>query len=114
MAGSWTEEAPTVDTILQDLRYSLRTLAKNRGLAAVAVLTLALGIGANTAVYSLTDQILLRLLPVRNPEELVVLRMPGPKSGHTWSDIDKGAQSFSYPFYQDLRDSGAPFSALLA
>src|SRR5438093_11405505 len=96
------------------MRFALRTLLKDRGFAAVAILTLALGIGANTAVYSLTDQILLRRLPVRNPDELVVLRMPGPKSGHTWSDIDEGAQSFSYPFYTDLRARNPVFSGLLA
>src|SRR2546428_5890072 len=100
--------------LLRDLRYSLRALAKSRGFAAVAVLTLALGIGANTAVYSLTDQILLRALPVRRPSELVILRMPGPKSGRVESDIDDGAQSFSYPFYKDLRDSPTCFSGLLA
>ena len=81
--------------LLRDLRYSLRALAKNRGFVAVAVLTLGLGIGANTAVYSLTDQILLRALPVQRPSELVVLRMPGPKRGRVNSDIDDGAQSFS-------------------
>jgi len=100
--------------LLGDLRYSLRALAKNRGFAAVAVLTLALGIGANTAVYSITDQILLRVLPVQRPSELVVLRMPGPKRGRVDSDIDDGAQSFSYPFYRDLQESAACFSGLLA
>ena len=99
---------------LQDLRFGAWTLWKSRGFAVVAVLTLALGIGANTAVYSLTDQILLRLLPVRDPSALVVLRMPGPKSGHTWADIDEGAQSFSYPFYTGLRDDNAVFDGLLA
>src|SRR5213594_3099163 len=103
-----------MDGILQDLKFSLRTLAKSRGFALVAVLTLALGIGANTAVYSLTDQILLRLLPVQDPEQLVVLRMTGPVSGHVWSDIDDGAQSFSYPFYKELRDRNPFFSGLLA
>src|SRR2546426_12558984 len=103
-----------MSALLRDLRYSLRALAKNRGFAAVAVLTLGLGIGANTAVYSLTDQILLRALPVQRPSELVVLRMPGPKRGRVNSDIDDGAQSFSYPFYKDLRESAACFSGLLA
>src|SRR5256712_5801409 len=112
--GSRTEAGREMDRIIQDLRFALRTLLKDRGFAAVAVLTLALGIGANTAVYSLTDQILLRRLPVRNPDELVILRMPGPKSGHVWSDFDEGAQSFSYPFYKDLRDRNPVFSDLLA
>ena len=103
-----------MSALLRDLRYSLRALAKNRGFAAVAVLTLGLGIGANTAVYSLTDQILLRALPVQRPSELVVLRMPGPKRGRVDSDIDDGAQSFSYPFYMDLRANNTCFSGLLA
>ena len=100
--------------LLPDLRLALRMLMKDSGFTAIAILTLALGIGANTAVYSLTDQILLRRLPVRSPDELVVLRMPGPRTGHTWSDIDQGAQSFSYPFYRDLRDRNPVFSGLLA
>ena len=78
------------------------------------MLTLALGIGANTAIFSFTDQILLRTLPVPNPEQLVVLRSPGRNHGHTWSDIDNGAQSFSYPMYKDLRERATVFSGLLA
>ena len=105
---------PKVETVLQDLRYGLRMLRKSPGFTAVAVLTLALGIGANTAIFSLTDQILLRSLPVPHPEELAVLRSPGPHHGHTWSDIDDGAQSFSYPMYKDLRERATVFSGLLA
>src|SRR5436853_3285598 len=108
-----TKDKKTMDTIWQDLRYSLRMLAKNPGFTAVAVLTLALGIGANTAIFSLTDQILLRRLPVERPEELVVVRSPGPKSGHAWSDGD-GSASFSYPLYKELRDKNNVFSGLLA
>jgi len=100
--------------IVADLRYALRTLAKNRAFAAVAILTLALGIGANTAIFSLTDQILMRRLPVRDPDRLVVLRMPGPQSGHVWSDIDDGAQSFSYPFYKGMRDQSGLLSGIAA
>src|SRR5205085_12263131 len=100
-------------TLLQDLRYSLRMLAKNPGFTAVAVLTLALGIGANTAIFSLTDQILLRRLPVERPAELVVLRSPGPKSGRVSSDGD-GDASFSYPLYKELRDRNQVFAGLLA
>ena len=102
-----------MDTLWQDLRYGFRTLIKNPGFTAVAVLTLALGLGANTAIFSLTDQILLRRLPVERPEELAVLRSPGPKSGHVWSDGD-GAASFSYPLYKELRDKNNVFSGLLA
>src|SRR5882762_7688778 len=92
-----------VETCWQDLHYSVRMLRKSPGFAAVAVLTLALGIGANTAIFSLTDQILLRELPVPHPEQLFILRSPGPNHGHTWGDVDQGAQSFSYPIYKDLR-----------
>jgi len=102
-----------MDTFLQDLRYGIRTLIKNPGFTVIAVLTLALGLGANTAIFSLTDQILLRLLPVQNPKELVVLRSPGPKQGHMWSDGD-GAASFSYPLYKEVRDNNNVFSGLLA
>jgi len=105
---------PSIETVLQDVRYGLRMLRKTPGFTAVAVLTLALGIGANTAIFSLTDQILLRSLPVPHPEQLVVLRSPGEHHGHTWSDIDDGAQSFSYPMYQDLRERAKVFSGLLA
>jgi predicted permease len=99
--------------LLQDLRYGARMLLKNPGFTLIAVLTLALGIGANTAIFSLTDQILFRLLPVERPAELVVLRSPGPKGGRVWSDGDDTA-SFSYPMYKALRDRSDGFSGLLA
>ena len=100
--------------IAQDLRYGFRVLTRAPGFTAVAVLTLALGIGANAAIFSLTDQILLRRLPVERPEELVVLRSPGPVQGHRWSDGDDAA-SFSYPMYKDLRaSSGGVFAGLVA
>lgn len=102
-----------MDTFLQDFRYGIRTLLKNPGFTVVAVLTLALGLGANTAIFSLTDQILLRLLPVEKPEELVILRSPGPKSGRVWSDGDSAA-SLSYPLYKELVDKNNVFSGLLA
>jgi predicted permease len=102
-----------MQTLWQDLRYGARMLLKNPGFTLIAVLTLALGIGANTAIFSLTDQVLLRLLPVERPEELVVLRSPGPKTGRVWSDGDS-ATSFSYPVYKALRDRTDAFSGLLA
>ncbi len=99
--------------LLQDIRFGLRTLAKNPGFTLVAVLTLALGIGANAAIFSLTDQVLLRLLPVERPQELVVLRSPGKSHGRTWNDVE-GGHSFSYPMYKDLRDRNDVFAGLLA
>ena len=102
-----------MQTLWQDIRYGLRMLAKSPGFTAIAVLTLALGIGANTAIFSFTDQVLLRMLPLPNPQELVVLRSPGPNHGRTSSDGDT-AQSFSYPMYKELRDNNKVFSGLLA
>ena len=101
-----------METFLHDIRFGLRQLWKSPGFAAVAVLTLALGIGANTAVFSLTYQILLRYLPVDHPEQLVTLMSPGPKPGLTNADWD-GAAVFSYPLYKDLRDRAPVFSGLL-
>jgi predicted permease len=101
-----------VQTFWQDVRYGLRMLGKNPGFASVAILTLALGIGANTAIFSLMDQIMLRRLPVKSPGELVILRSPGRGDGHVWTDGD-AAQSFSYPAYKGLRDCPA-VSGMLA
>ncbi len=103
-----------MNTLLQDIRYGLRMLGKSPAFTAIAVLTLALGIGANTAIFSFTDQVLLRNLPVPHPEQLVVLRSPGPNPGRTSSDISDGAQVFSYPMYKDLREHTTVFSGLLA
>jgi putative ABC transport system permease protein len=81
-----------------DIRYSLRMLIKNPGFACVVILTLALGIGANAAIFALTDKVLFQSLPVERPEELAVLSSYDPKEG---PDYDS---SFSYPMYKDLRD----------
>ena len=69
---------PWLDDLARDLRYGLRALRRNPIFASVAVLTLALGIGANTAIFSLADAVLLRTLPVRDPRDLVMLRQRGP------------------------------------
>ncbi|MGH9311805.1 MAG: ABC transporter permease [Vicinamibacterales bacterium] len=93
----------------RDVRYAVRTLAKAPGFTAVIVLMLALGIGANTAIFSLLDQVLLRRLPVKNPEELVQLDGPGPFRGRTMNN-----RTFSYPMYRDVRDRNEVFSGALA
>lgn len=101
-----------MNAILQDLRYALRTLRKSPGFASIAIATLALGIGANAAIFALVDRVLIRTLPVRDPKELVLLRSPGPKQGHTQSDGDDTA-SFSFPMYRDLRERATVFSGLI-
>src|SRR5882724_3448074 len=102
-----------MQTLLQDVRYGLRMLAKNPGFTLIAILTLALGIGANTAIFSLLNQVLLRRLPVRNPDALVVLKSPGPKHGHVWSDGDD-SEIFSYPLYKGLAKNTTVFNGVLA
>jgi len=93
-------------TLLQDLRFGLRMLAKNPSFTAVAVLTLALGIGANTAIFTVVNSLLLRPLPVEQPDRLVAVFM-----------THKGEVTFnpsSYPDYSDLRDRNGVFSGVAA
>ncbi len=95
-----------METLWHDIRYAARTLAKSPGFAAVAVLTLALGIGANTAIFSVVNAILLRPTPVHKPEELVALYtsdFSGPRYGAS-----------SFPDYVDFRDRSDVFSGLVA
>src|SRR5262245_40335080 len=95
-----------LEELWQDLRYGARMLRKNPGFTLIAVLTLALGIGANSAIFSLVNTILLRPLPVREPQRLVSVFPTILRTGE--------AQAFSYPNYVDVRDRNDVFSDLAA
>ncbi|HYL62229.1 MAG TPA: ABC transporter permease [Candidatus Methylomirabilis sp.] len=97
-----------LDGCSQDLRFGLRMLRKSPGFSAVAILTLTLGIGANTAIFSLLDQVLLRSLPVKNPQQLVLLDMQGRYYGNSSS----GPSVISYPMYRDFQDHNEAFSGM--
>src|SRR5690349_21613044 len=92
--------------MLQDIRYALRALRKNPGFTAVAVVTLACGIGANTAIFTLVNALLLRPLPVQSPSELLTVYTADPKN--------PGDLGVSYPNYEEYRDKNSVFSGLLA
>jgi hypothetical protein len=114
-----------IENFVQDVRYGLRQLRRSPGFAAVAVLSLALGIGANTAIFSLIDAVLLKALPVQNPQELALLNW----SSHGWAegimsnvagDMDQDeagrmtSPSFSYAVYNEMRTHSKVFSSVLA
>jgi putative ABC transport system permease protein len=101
-----------LDTFLQDTRYGLRQLRRNPGFTIVAVLTLGLGIGANTAIFSVIDALMLRMLPVRAPQELVAIG--DPIHVHSWSNGTPRVDIFSYPLYCQVRDYNTVFSSVLA
>jgi hypothetical protein len=94
----------SMEAALKRIRYALRMLGKTPLVTMVVVLSLGLGIGANTAIFSLFDQVIFRPLPVERPEELVVFSSPNEfKSGRTSSDGSGGKDSiFSYPIFRDL------------
>jgi predicted permease len=91
-----------------ELRYAIRSLLKSPAFATVAVLSLALGIGANTAVFSMLDQVLLHALPFRNPNEMVQVAQKGEFYGS-----NTGLSSISYPLYEDFRDRNQVFAGML-
>ncbi|MGB6461123.1 MAG: ABC transporter permease, partial [Candidatus Acidiferrum sp.] len=113
-----------IQDLIQDLHFGLRMLRKSPGFTAVAVLTLALGIGANTAVFSLMDAVMLRMLPVNRPDELLQLKRQDPRYAGggpaSFSNLlsflwDGGASpSFSNPLWEQVRDQQNVFSGVFA
>src|SRR5262245_14916424 len=101
-----TRRVRLIEDLMQDLRYGLRTLRKSPGFTAVAALSLALGVGANTAIFSLVDPIMLRLLPVNEPEQLVVLKSVDEHGEHD--------DYFTYSMFKRLRDGVPVFSGVFA
>ena len=113
-----------IETMIQDLRYSLRTLARNPAFATVTVLTLALGIGVNTAIFSLINAVMLKSLPVRQPERLVLFQWASqgwpemvPSLSGTGGTDKSGrftSTSFSYPAFEETRASNQVLSGICA
>jgi predicted permease len=102
-----------METIWQDLRFGSRQLARQPGFALIAILTLALGIGANTAVFSLLNAVLLRQLPVHQPQELAWFGSAGANGSTV--DLPNGAVTlFSYPFFREFRQNNDVFSDVAA
>ena len=100
---------------MSTLKHAFRTLAKTPFVTTVAIISLALGIGANAAIFSLFDQIVLRSLPVPEPERLVNLGAPGPKPGSLSSNqAGDGEQVFSYPMFRDLEEGQTSFIGIAA
>jgi predicted permease len=100
---------------MPNLRLAFRTLFKSPFVTLVAILSLALGIGANSAIFSLFDQILLRPLPVPNPHELVNLQAPGPKPGsQSCGQAGNCEEVFSYPMFRDLERVQTTFTGIAA
>src|ERR1700733_3501252 len=94
-------------SIGKDIQFALPAFRKSPVFTAVALLSLAPGIGANTAIFSLLDQVLLRLLPVKEPQQLVLLSMKGMHYGN-----NTGGNALSYPMYEDFRKNNQVFSGM--
>jgi len=96
---------PVLETAIRDLNHSLRLLSRSPAFTVVAALSLALGIGANTAIFTLLDQLVLRRLPVAHPEQLQMIWTTGPNLGS-----NQGSRASSYPMYQDFQQRAPAFS----
>src|SRR5438046_226369 len=95
-----------METLMQDVRYGLRMLLRNPGFTVVAILSLALGIGANTTIFTLVNTVLLNPIPVRDPGSLVTLNMTDEKN----KDNRFNLFGISYPSYRESTRSAAPTS----
>src|SRR4026208_670237 len=98
-------------TLMADVRYAWRSLRRAPVSPTGAVLSIALGIGANAAIFTLVDQVLLRLLPVKEPSRLVMLKGP---SGNQHYGANYGSNMLSYPMYEDFRDHNEVFDGMFA
>ena len=107
MRNRWS----SLDKLVRDFRFSFRSLAQSPGFAVTAILTLALGIGANTAVFSVMNAVLLRSLPVADPDRLVYFRTSNPPLGTGTIDTN---ETFSYSVYDALRQQARGLSAVIA
>ena len=101
-----------MNSLLKDLRYGARVLSKSPTFTLVAVLTLALGIGANTAIFTVVNALLLKMLPIKAPEELVVVGNPAVVSSR-WNGTP-ATEFFSYPLYREFRENSRVFNGLIA
>src|SRR5262245_56516354 len=110
---AWIKRLHRRTKMLQDLRYGLRMLLKQKGFTTIAVLSLALGIGANTAIFSLMDAVMLRALPVSEPERLVLFGN-AKSAGITVGTPDSSTDLFSYSMYRDVAQRNQVFSDLAA
>jgi predicted permease len=95
-------------SLFPDLRFALRTLHRSPLFTSIAILSLALGIGANTAIFTLMDQLMLRMLPVKDPEQLVMLYQRGAHNGS-----NMGQRMHSYPIYKDFQTKAAPLAEVI-
>jgi len=107
----WLQPRRWEDAMIQDLRFGVRMLLKHRGFTTVAILSLALGIGANTAIFQLLDAVRLRTLPVKAPQELVEVRMTEMDAarGGIWRE-----PSVTFPIWEQIRDRQQAFSGIFA
>jgi len=110
--------------LLQDLRYGIRMLLRQKGVTAIALLSLALGIGANTALFSIVDAMLLKMLPVKDPARLVLFRSMAPRefsvgsyTGNSNTDQATGQRtmtSFAFQSFKRMREQESPLSEVFA